>query len=60
MGLFVHTPNVQPSFLELTFKLTSEKEVQSTNLFRILSERSTLLLVSRVFQSSNFLALENH
>lgn len=60
MGLFVHNPNLQPSFPELTFKLTSEKEVQSTNYFRILSERSTLLLVSRVSQSSNFLALENH
>lgn len=60
MGLFVHNPNLQASFLELSFKLTFEEKVQSTNLFRIFSERSTLLLVSRVFQSSNFLALENH
>lgn len=58
MGLFDHDPNLQTSFLELTYELASEKEVQSANLFQILSERSTLLLVSRVFQSSNFLALE--
>ena len=34
MGLFVHNPNLQASFLELIFKLTSEKKVQSTNLCR--------------------------
>lgn len=34
MGLFVHNPNLQLAFLELTFKLASEKKIQSANLFR--------------------------
>lgn len=60
MGLFVHNPNLQPSFLELSFKVTSEEEVPSTNLFRRLLEKGTLLLVSRVSKSGNFRVLENH